>query len=424
MNMLIDEFLRAVVSNVMSILLLFSLAQAKYSKRITNTFMFLIILADVMFSMFFYLSQDQTSHARYSILWHILTFIVIKPLFLDSMMQWMFNLITTINVYAAIVILSYFMCHFLPYPRYSLILIRFILFAVVILLFRRWLRPLYRQAVTHWKVYILLVAGFLINFMYYFMYGSDIAETMDMQIVPMLLLIMLEISAYICVFYSLKTTSAEFELKEENIRINAREVLLQSELSAYDEFIDYSRHYRHDLRLHNSVIREMLTTGDISEALTYLSEFDNSIVETTLKQYCSNPVANAIFRLYENRTQADHVNFVVNANISEALPLTAPELGGLLSNLLENAWEACIGCLETGRFIAVSADTTENQLFLEVKNSVRDVVQFIDDLPVSRKKGGGTGTKSIMRIVRKQNGMCRFKQIECEFMVQIVLPLR
>jgi sensor histidine kinase regulating citrate/malate metabolism len=277
--------------------------------------------------------------------------------------------------------------------------------------------------VTHWKVYIFLVAGFLINFMYFFMYGSDIAETMNMKIVPMLLLIMLEISAYICIFYSLKTTLAEFALKEENLKTEAREVLLQSELSAYDEFIDFSRHYRHDLRHHNAVIREMLSNGDISEALTYLNEFDNSIVETTLKQYCSNPVANAIFRLFENRTQADHVNFVVNANISEALPMTAPELGGLLSNLLENAWVACIGCLEIGRFIAVSADTTENQLFLEVKNSVRDVVRFTDNLPVSMKKGGGTGTKSIMRIVRKHNGMCRFKQMECEFMVQIVLPL-
>lgn len=424
MNILIDEFLRAVVSNVMSIFLLFSLAQPKYSKRITNTFMFLIIIADVMFSMFFYLSQDQTSHARYSILWHVLTFIVIKPLFLDSLMQWMFNLITTTNAYAAIVILSYFMCHFMPYPRYSLILIRFILFVAVILLFRRWLRPLYRQAVAHWKVYILLVAGFLVNFMYFFMHGSDIAETMNMRIVPMLLLIMLEISAYICIFYSLKTTSAEFALKEEKIKIEAREVLLQSELSAYDEFIDYSRHYRHDLRHHNAVIREMLSTGDISEALTYLIEFDNSIVETTLKQYCSNPVGNVIFRLYENRTQVDHIGFAVNASISDKLPLTAPELGGLLSNILENAWVACKSCTEAGRFIAIEADTTEKQFFLEVKNSVSDMVGFIDGMPISTKAGGGTGSKSILRIVQEHSGMCRFKQEGNEFVVQIVLPLQ
>jgi len=424
MNMVINDFLRAVVSNVMSILLLFSLAQPKYNKRITHIFMFIIILADVLFSMFFYLSGNITAHARYSILWHVLTLLIIKPLFLDGLMQWLFNLITTINAFITIVILSYLISYFLPYPMYSLILIRFILFGAVILLFRRWLRPLYRQAVTHWKVFILLVVGFLVNFMYYAMFGSDIRESMTELIIPLLFLIILEISAYICIFYSLKTTAAEYALKEENIKIEASAVLLQSELSAYDEFINFTRHYRHDLRHHNAVIREMLSGGDVSAALTYLNEFDDSIVETALKQYCNNPVANAIFRLYENRAQAAHSDFVVNANISEVLSLTAPEIGGLISNLLENAWIACQGCVETGRYIVISADTTENQFFLEVKNSVREEVRFTDGMPVSTKKGGGTGSKSIMHIVHEHSGMCRFKQEGNEFVVQIVLPLR
>jgi hypothetical protein len=239
----------------------------------------------------------------------------------------------------------------------------------------------------------------------------------------MLLLIILEISAYICIFFSLKTNSAEYMQKEENIKIQAREKLLQAELSAYEEFINFTRHYRHDLRHYNAVIREMLSNGDVSEELSYLNEFDDSIVETALKQYCSNPVANAIFRLYENRTQSHHIGYVVNSNISETLPLTQSELGGLLSNLLENAWVACQSCVETGRFIAITADTSKNQLFLEVKNSVRDEVFFTDGMPVSTKKGGGTGSKSIMRIVLENNGMCRFKQEGNEFIVQIVLPL-
>jgi two-component system, LytTR family, sensor histidine kinase AgrC len=251
----------------------------------------------------------------------------------------------------------------------------------------------------------------------------DIKETLIIQFVPMLLLIILEIFAYISIFFSLKTISAEYAQKEENIRIQASEKLLQAELSTYDEFINYTRQYRHDIRHHNAVIRELLSNHDINEALSYLNEFDDSIAETALKQYCNNPVANAIFRLYENRLQADRIDFIVNANISEVLPLTAPEHGGLLSNLLENAWIACQSCAETGRFIAISADTTENQLFLEVKNSVKNQVRFIDGLPVSTKKDGGTGSKSILRVVGAHNGMCRFKQEGNVFIVQIVLPL-
>jgi hypothetical protein len=424
MNQLIPDLLRSIVSSIMNILLLFSLARPKYNKRITNIAMIIVILVDVLSSLSFYRSGNLTALANYNILWFVLTFLAIKPLFLDSLMQWLFNLITVINVYAAIVILSFHMCYYLPYPPYAVTLVRFILFVVVILLFQRWLRPLYWQALAHWKVFILLVVGLLVNFIYYFMFSRDIKETMTVQFVPLLLLIILEISAYICIFYSLKTISAEYALKEENLKIQAREELLKTELSTYDEFLDFSRHYRHDLRHHNAVIREMLSTGDISEALIYLNEFDDSIVETALKQYCNNSVANAIFRLYENRAQANHIDFVVNANISEALPLTAPEIGGLFSNLLENAWVACQGYVETGRFITIAADTTETQFFLEIKNSVKDEVSFTDNLPVSTKRGGGTGSKSILRIVREHSGMCRFKQEGDVFMVQIVLSLR
>jgi hypothetical protein len=420
---LVPELLRSIVSTVMNILLLFSLARPKYNKKITTAAMFIIILISVLFSLFYYLSNDHTALARNNMLWFVFIFMAIKPLFLDSLMQWIFNLITVINVYAAIVILSFHLCYYLPYPAYAVTLLRFILFVLVISLFRRWLRPLYWQAVAHWRVFILLVIGILVNYIYYFMFSTDIKEAMTVQFIPMLLLIILEISAYICIFYSLKTNSAEYTQKEDNIKIQAREKLLQAELSAYNEFINFTRHYRHDLRHHNSVIREMLSTGDISEAISYLNEFDDSIVETSLKKYCNNPVANAIFRLYENRTQAHRIDFAVYSNISEVLPLTAPELGGLLSNLLENAWIACSSCDDERRFIAISTDTTKNQFFLEIKNSVRDEVSFTDGMPVSPKKGGGTGSKSIMRIVREHSGMCRFKQEGKEFIVQIVIPL-
>ena len=311
MNQLIPDLVRSIVSSVMNILLLFSLARPKYNKRVTNTGMIVVLLFDVLFSVSFYQTGDLTGLARYSILWFVLKFMAMKPLFLDSIMQWIFNLITVINVYAAIVILSFHLCYYLPYPPYAVTVLRFVMFVAVIVLFQQWLRPLYWQAVARWRVFILLVIGLLVNYIYYFMFTRDIKETMTVQYVPLLLLIGLEISAYLCIFYSLKTSSAEYELKEENLKIQTREELLRTELSAYEEFVDFTRHYRHDLRHHNAVIKEMLSNGEMNEALTYLNEFDDSILETALKQYCNNPVANAIFRLYEKRTLADHIHFAV-----------------------------------------------------------------------------------------------------------------
>lgn len=422
MNSILSDILRSTVTNLMNLLLLFSLAQPKFNKRIMNLIMYSIIIVSTLLSISFYHSNDLTELAKYNSIWLLLMYLALKPLFLDNLMQWIFNLITGINVFAIIVVLSFFLYQYLPYPAYAITLLRLFFYVVVILLFRR-LRPLYRQVTVYWRVYILLAVAIFINLIYYFMFSNNIKETLSMEFVPMFLLSVLAIAAYISIFYSLNITSKEIALREENIKIQVREDLLHSELSACDEFIDLSRQHRHDLRHHNALIKEMLTQGNTDAALAYLNEYDNSIVDTSLQQYCNNPVANAIFRLYEHRAEASSIDFALNINIPEALPLSTSELGGLLSNLLENAWQSCLICEETIRFIAVYADINENQLFIEVKNSVQNTVRLIDGMPVSERIGGGTGTKSIMHIVKKHSGMCNFKQNGNEFIVQLVLSL-
>lgn len=424
MNTFVIDLIRSIVSSMMSILLLFSLAKPKYNKKTTDLVMLIIILADVLLSVYFYLASDLTALAKYSIPWLMLLYISVKPLFSDSLMQWLFNLITVINVYAAIIVLSHYISRFLPYPPYTVTLLRFLFFAAVILLFRYRLRPLYRQALARWNVFILLVAGFLINIIYFLLNTSDIEATLDELILPMTLLILLGLSAYVCIFYSLKVTAEEYALREENIKIQAGEELLREELSSYEEYVNISRQYRHDMRHHNALIRELLNRKDIGAALAYLKDYDDSIVETALQQFCNNPVANAIFRLYEHRLQEDGIDFVVNANIPSTLPITPPELGGILSNLLENAWESCRGCAKARHYIAVFVDMNESQFVLEIKNSLSYEVLFHNGLPVSTKEGGGTGIKSIIRIVQKHSGMWRLKQSENEFMVQIIIPLQ
>ncbi len=424
MNSLTPDLLRSTVSVVLNILLLFSLSQPKYSKRVTDLVMLFIFLLSVFISVYCYLYRDLTTLAKFSAPWYLIIYILLKPLFLDSLMQWVFNLVTVINIYAAIVVLSYYLAILLPFTPYTVTLFRFLFFAVIIVVFRKWLRPLYRQAVASWNVFILLVVGIFVNIIYYFFFSKDIEVTLVKQFVPLFLLILLGISAYVCIFYSLKTISNEYALREENIKIHAREELLQTELSSYEDFISISRQHRHDLRHHNALLRELLTKGDTGAALVYLNGYDDSIVETVLQQYCSNSVANAVLRLYHRRTKADAIAYTVNATIPENLILTASDLGGLLSNLLENSWTACLGYQEYGRFIAVSAYTTESQLLLEVKNSVNGSVKFMNGLPVSTKEGGGIGTKSMMRIIQRYEGMCRFKQEGDTFIVQIVLPLK
>ena len=207
-------------------------------------------------------------------------------------------------------------------------------------------------------------------------------------------------------------------LKEE-----ARAKLLEAEILSYQESLETARQTRHDLRHHNALVLDFLENGDASGAMDYLRQNNDALAAAKPLQYSANPTANAVLRVWARRAQVHGIAFAAAADFPERLPLTAPELGALLSNLLENAAEACGRVEPSRRHICLNAEAGEADLRLEVRNSVSGAVVFADGMPVSTKPGGGTGTRSIASIVRRCGGMLRFRQEGGEFAAQIVLPL-
>lgn len=203
----------------------------------------------------------------------------------------------------------------------------------------------------------------------------------------------------------------------------ARAKLLEAEILSYQESLETARQTRHDLRHHNALVLDFLENGDASGAMDYLRQNNDALAAAKPLQYSANPTANAVLRVWARRAQVNGIAFAAAADFPERLPLTAPELGALLSNLLENAAEACGRVEPSRRHICLNAEAGEADLRLEVRNSVSGAVVFADGMPVSTKPGGGTGTRSIASIVRRCGGMLRFRQEGGDFAAQIVLPL-
>ncbi|MDD4850949.1 MAG: ATP-binding protein, partial [Gemmiger sp.] len=206
-------------------------------------------------------------------------------------------------------------------------------------------------------------------------------------------------------------------LKEETAR-----KLLETELLSYQESIEQTRQTRHDLRHHNALLLEYLQSGHAEDAISYLCQSQEKLAADRLPRFAANPVADAVLRIYSRQAQAAGIAFTAHADLPATLPLSAPEVGALLSNLLENGVEACAKVAPGARSLAFCAQTEETGLRLEVRNSVAGVVQFENGFPISTKPGGGTGTKSIAGIVKSHGGMLRFKQEDGIFLTQILLP--
>ncbi len=423
MSNLLPDFLRAVVSTTANVVLMLSLLQPKYGKKVTHLVMLGILCADLGTAVYCYIGGNLTLLAKIdTVLFATLCFLV-KPLFKDTFMQWLFSYITIQNVSDMVIVLSFMGSRYLPYPSYANVVIRMLLFLFFYWLLRFKIRPLYRQMVEHWNVFIYVSVTVWAAYTYIVVTSDDIVVTLTTQKGPMLLITAIGIAAYVSVCYSLHTISRERTLREEKLRSDTREELLQRELVTQETFVNLAKQNRHDLRHHNALLVDYLDRGDVNGAKEYLLQHDAHITETTLKQYCKNPVANSVLRLYACRAEKGGFSFSIDADVPENLPLTAPEIGELFGNLVENACEACekVG---GGGVIALTVLRDNDSLLLELHNSV--AVQTAFDkmgLPITTKVGGGTGTKSTAAIVKRYGGMLRFSQEEGIFITQMILPL-
>lgn len=425
MNMILSDLFRCLVTDVMLAVLMYIMAKPKYkNKWIYITVIAVIVIVNIVVNSFFYLQHNYNSVVTVDLLMLIVIAVVLKPLFLDSVMQWYFSFITILNIYVTVVCTSYFLCSFIPYPNWGNSILRLIFFCLIAVLFWHFVRPFYYKIKKHWHVYSLLTIALLVNFLYYF-FAKDIEQSLTESYVPILLLIIMEIFLYIGVFTSFKIISNEYALREQKIKLEAQKSLLESEFSAYDKFLQSAKQSRHDLRHHNSIVLEYLASGDIKRAEEYLKCQIEDLSRSALETYCENPISNAVFLLYARKTRSLGISYGVQADIPKELPLSNTEIGSMLSNILENAIHACENQEANDSFIRFLAERNSYTLKIELQNSVFCETVFDKNLmPVSQKEDGGTGTLSVYATVKSHGGMVSFSQEKNVFTTRIVLPLK
>lgn len=199
----------------MNAVLLFMMAQPRYSKKITGSLVFAVFVVDILTSLYFYKIGALTTLAKFDVLLFLALGILLKPFVKDSLAKWLFHFLTAINIYFIIAYISYFLCDFFPYPFYANSLVRFVLYLGLMVLYCKKFRPVYRVLTENWKVYFVLVLSITINFIYYIFASDDIEATFNAQSIYLLLLIFLSILVYATIFYLLQKDLIQQKTKQE-----------------------------------------------------------------------------------------------------------------------------------------------------------------------------------------------------------------
>ena len=411
MKALLPDLLRAGVSTVANVLLMITLLQPKYSKKVTLLTLLGILSADFGTAVYCYLSGNLTLLAKLDIVLFAVLCFAVRPMFKDNFMQWLFSYLTVQNISEAVVVLSFLGSRNLPYPVYANTLLRVLLFGAFLLVLSHYMRPLYRQAVEHWAEYFAAALGINLAFGYYVMFSDDIVNTLTKQAVPLLLIIFIGFASYGSILLSLKNLQREFGVKQENQRIQAERDYLQlaaggmsRRLQLMEEVSAQNSRISHDQRHFNNVLLELLAQGKTGEA-TALLRSQNKAVRVDDKVYCENPTVNAAVCHYAALAQQAGIEVQAALDIPAGLAVDSLELSMVVSNLMENAIHACEK-LPGGqkRYLRFTARPV-GRLLLEMENPCpADTVLGNDGLPVAQKKNHGVGSKSVIAFANQYGG--------------------
>lgn len=397
------DILRSIVTNAMLVALLFTLARPKYRPQTLWVALAAIVSLDFAMNVFFYLRNDYTTLGKLDILFFILVGIAVKPLFRETLMQWLFNCLTAMNVYAVTVLLSYYLCGLFPYPHYAVTVLRFLLFAAAILLFRRRLRPLYHQVAEHWSVYLFVAAGLFLNFAWYFIASDDVERTLTEDVVPLLLLVLLAMLVYLAIFLALRKTLREAMLREENMKMQSDREHTRKRLSLMDETVRQMSIVQHDRRHFNNTLLSLLRQGEADKAADLIRQQSEALSQKP-QSYCQNVPVNAAVSYYAELARQRGVRCELRLDIPEKLDIDELSLAMAVSNLMENAITAVSALPAKQRTLHFTAVNT-GQLIFELSNPYDDEVALDENgFPMSREEGHGKGTQSVADFVKECDG--------------------
>ena len=210
-----------------------------------------------------------------------------------------------------------------------------------------------------------------------------------------------------------------------NVRLQQENQLLSMQQQRYESLkaaIEEARQARHDLRHQLNQISALAETGDLDGLKAYLAKTAARIPDLDMN-FCENRAADSVVGYYCALAKREGVPFCAKLDLPQVLPVDEIDLCLVLSNLLENAFEASLRTAPARRRIELTAYLHGNSLALiQVENTYDGVIREKDGVFLSSKrKGDGVGLQSVRHIAEKSGGVSTVTYQDGLFCAKVML---
>lgn len=200
-------------------------------------------------------------------------------------------------------------------------------------------------------------------------------------------------------------------------------------MQAYREIdVDYQEAKRilHDYNNQLCCIQGLLKKGEAKKAEEYADELVGSFPDWWEEIDVQNPVINALLNQKYRLAKLKGIAVLFYVNDLSDLWLEEQDIVVLLSNLMDNAIEACEKLEGERKVIKLKLIREKKQLVLSIQNPVSGEVLIRDDQIYTNKKdkkNHGIGLKNVQMVLDKYQGIGMMRYDEGQFHYTAAIPM-
>lgn len=303
-----------------------------------------------------------------------------------------------------------------------MIVMHFIITVPVFLYVRRYFTgkiPIHNK---YWICLWLIPATFYVIW-YYHMYFSGYSS-LEIALDPKhaIFLLIINVGSFVVYHTSVLLLIAQ----DENAKLTQNNYLLTLQNIQYETLqqrIDEARRAKHDVRHHAHLTLEYLRSGKLSELEAYLEQYNASFPDALPVVYCQNYETNTLLNYFVQQAQQHGITMDIFVQLPQDISIAETTLSVLLSNLLENAVDACKEIAHGEKKISIKGKVSDGFVYFDVSNNyVGTLNKSKNGNYLSTKKNGkGLGLQSVSHLVKLHNGVIEIDTTDSVFRVSVML---
>ena len=316
---------------------------------------------------------------------------------------------------------------YMDFPLWPVLLVTAVTFPLIMLFYKKLVRPALDSSgfLKSWS-YTWLIP-FMVNIMYAFFMQpvftviSDFPGA-DAVFVPYMW-VLLTFGGYVILVLALLGQSQNAQL-QEGLHISETQIdAQQKQLENLQSHISETSQMRHDMKHHLLALKAYAQAGKCDAILRYLDDCISFMDVRDTGVWSGNPVVDALLGYYKYNAEDAGIKTELHVETGKALPVSDTDICIILSNLLENAYEACMRQKKGDRYIKIRLHQTGDVLIIMVENSYEGTVRreegrFLSSKAEMRK---GIGITSVLDVCKKYNGIPKIEYNGSVFKVSILL---